>query len=147
MSAAVLEAEDLAKAFGAIRALDGVGLSVGPGELVAMIGPNGAGKSTCFNLINGQLRPDRGHVRLAGIEITGLPPRAVWRRGVGRTFQVAATFGSMTLAENLQVALLSHHRRLNRLWARARDSFRYEALALLERVGMAEEADRPCAEL
>jgi branched-chain amino acid transport system ATP-binding protein len=117
------------------------------GELVALIGPNGAGKSTCFNAINGQLRPDGGTVHLDGADITGQAPHRVWRRGIGRTFQVAATFGSMSVAENVQMALMSQHRRLGALWPRATDLYRGEALDALAKVGMAEQAERPCAVL
>ena len=108
----VLAVRDLEKAFGGVRAVDGVSFDIAKGEFLALIGPNGAGKSTCFNVINGQLRPDKGDVLLEGRSIAGLPPRAIWRRGVGRTFQVAATFGSMTVIENVQLALASHHRKI-----------------------------------
>jgi branched-chain amino acid transport system ATP-binding protein len=80
----VLAVERLGKSFGGVRAAVDVSFSVAAGELVALIGPNGAGKSTTFNMIGGQLRPDEGTVRLAGEDITGLPPRIIWRRGVGR---------------------------------------------------------------
>jgi branched-chain amino acid transport system ATP-binding protein len=144
---AVLSVANLAKAYGGVQALRGVSFEVGAGELVAMIGPNGAGKTTCFNAVNGQLRPDAGEVRLDGRLLTGRPPREIWRLGVGRTFQVAATFGSMTVRENVQMALLSRDRRLNGL-ARAVDSFPVaEADGLLGRVGMAEQSARPCATL
>lgn len=143
----VLEVSDLYKGFGGVQAVAGIAFEVRAGELLALIGPNGAGKSTCFNMLNGQLKPDRGTIRLKGRNITGLPPRAVSRMGVGRTFQITATFGSMTVAENLQTALISHHRRLNGLWRRATWLYRDEAIALLERVGMAEQADRACGVL
>ena len=104
----VLAVSDLAKSFGGVRAVDGVSFTVGAGEFLALIGPNGAGKSTCFNMINGQLKPDAGRILFAGRDIAGLPAREVWRLGVGRTFQIAATFGSMTVAENVQMALISH---------------------------------------
>ena len=113
---ATLEVEALQKSFGGVQAVRGVSFAVQPGEMLALIGPNGAGKSTCFNMLNGQLRPDAGRVRLLGQDITGLAPRRVWRLGVGRTFQITATFGSMTVLENVQMALLSHHRRLGQLW-------------------------------
>jgi len=114
---------------------------------VALIGPNGAGKTTCFNLLNGQLRPDSGEIALAGRSVVGLRPHQVWRLGVGRTFQVTATFSSMTVRENVQVALLSHHRRLFSLWKPAGRFQVDEADALLARVGMQEQAGRPCAVL
>ena len=80
----VLEVRGLYKGFGGVQAVAGVAFDVAEGELLAMIGPNGAGKSTCFNMLNGQLRPDDGAVRLNEREITGLPPRVVSRLGVGR---------------------------------------------------------------
>lgn len=107
-----LEVRDLAKAFGGVKAVDGVSFALRECEMLALIGPNGAGKSTCFNMLNGQLKPDSGSIRLFGTEIVGLPPRKVWRMGVGRTFQITATFTSMTVIENVQMALISHHRRL-----------------------------------
>ena len=144
---ALLEVNGLSKAFGGVRAVNQVTFSVAAGELLAMIGPNGAGKSTCFNMLNGQLRPDAGSIQLAGREIVGLEPRAVWRLGVGRTFQITATFSSMTVRENVQMALLSHHRMIARGWRPAAESFVDEADQLLDRVGMKAQADRPCSVL
>ncbi len=143
----VLAVEDLEKRFGGVQAVAGVSFSVSAGELLALIGPNGAGKSTCFNMLNGQLRPDAGSVRLDGQDITGMAPRAVWRRGVGRTFQITATFGSMTVRENVQMALLSHHHHLLQLWRPVARMDAAAADALLARVGMAEQATRPCGVL
>ena len=101
-----------------------------------MIGPNGAGKSTCFNMINGQLTPDSGQILFAGRDIAGLKAREVWRLGVGRTFQVAATFGSMTVAENVQMALISHALQTYHLWQPASKLHCGRALDLLAQVGM-----------
>jgi branched-chain amino acid transport system ATP-binding protein len=143
----LLAVERLSKAFGGVLAVRDVSFDLQSGQLLALIGPNGAGKSTCFNMLNGQLEPDAGTVRLHGEDITGYAPREIWRRGVGRTFQVTATYGSMTVCENVQMVLLSRARRLFAMWSRTRDQFRAEALALLERVGMAEQADRPCGVL
>jgi branched-chain amino acid transport system ATP-binding protein len=143
----VLSVTDLHKSFGGVRAVNGVTFSIGAGEFLALIGPNGAGKSTCFNMINGQLSPDSGDIRLAGESIVGLRPREIWRRGVGRTFQVAATFGSMTVIENVQLALASHHRDTFRLFTPLRGRHRARASELLAEVGMAEAAERPCKEL
>jgi branched-chain amino acid transport system ATP-binding protein len=117
------------------------------GEFLALIGPNGAGKSTCFNTINGQLAPDGGTIRFDGRDIAGLPPRQICRRGVARTFQIAATFGSMTVAENVQMALLVHAGETYRLWRRATSYHRERALELLAQVSMRDAADRPCSEL
>ena len=143
----VLAVRGLAKSYGGVQALHDVSFSIGTGEIVAMIGPNGAGKTTCFNLLNGQLAPDAGKIELDGHRLSGRTPRAIWRLGVGRTFQVAATFGSMTVRENVQMALLSHRRRLWSVAALAARAYVPESLALLERVGMSEQAARPCAAL
>lgn len=143
----LLEVRGLSKAFGGVRAVSNVTFEVNAGELLALIGPNGAGKSTCFNMLNGQLTPDAGAIAFEGQSINGLKPRQVWRRGVGRTFQITATFSSMTVRENVQVALLSHHGRLKSLFSRAKDQFVGEADALLERVGMLPQAERPCSVL
>jgi branched-chain amino acid transport system ATP-binding protein len=143
----VLSVKNLAKAFGGVRAVDNVSFEVGEGEFLALIGPNGAGKSTCFNIINGQMPPDAGEIRLADRGIVGLPPREIWRLGVGRTFQVAATFGSMTVAENVALALVSHHGEIYRFGLALRDRDAGSALDLLHQVGMAGAAERPCKEL
>ena len=143
----VLSVIGLSKAFGGVRAVDDVSFAVAEGEFLALIGPNGAGKSTCFNMINGQLAPDAGAITIAGRNIAGLPPRAIWRLGVGRTFQIAATFGSMTVAENVQMALISHARESYRLWRPAASYHRGRALELLSQVSMADAADRACREL
>jgi branched-chain amino acid transport system ATP-binding protein len=142
---AVLEARGLAKRFGGVTAVGGVDLAVAAGEVVALIGPNGAGKSTCFNMLMGQIHPDAGRVAVLGRDVTGWPPRRVWRLGVGRTFQVAQALVSFTAAENVQVALLSKCRRLLSLLRRASPLYREEALELLRQVGMADLADRRCA--
>ena len=146
-SGPLLQVNGLSKSFGGVKALDTVSFDLAGGELLALIGPNGAGKSTCFNCINGQLRPDAGSVRLAGRDMTGRLPREIWRLGVGRTFQIAATWSSMTVAENVQLAVLSHQGRLRQWWGRAADMARQPALELLESVGLADLADTPCATL
>ncbi len=143
----VLQAEGLAKAFGGVKAVDGVSFKVEAGRLLALIGPNGAGKTTCFNMLNGQLKPDAGRVKLGGRDITGLAPREVWALGVGRTFQITATFASMTVRENVQMALLSHHGQAWRLFGRAREAHVAEANRLLEQVGMLAQAERACGVL
>jgi branched-chain amino acid transport system ATP-binding protein len=144
---ALLEGHDLAKAYGGVHAVRGVSLGVSAGEIVALIGPNGAGKSTCFNMLNGQIRPDAGTIRLDGRDIAGWPPRDVWRLGVGRTFQITATFVSMSVIENVQMVLLSHASRLGRLWGLATRAERERAEALLALVGMSAQGERPSAEL
>lgn len=143
----VLAVSNLDKSFGGVHAVRGVSFAVEAGQLLAMIGPNGAGKTTCFNMLNGQLAPDAGSVRVSGVEVVGKAPRDVWRLGVGRTFQITATFTSMTVRENVQMALLSHNRRLADIWRRAGEIHRDQADALLARVGMADQAERPCSVL
>src|SRR6187397_2542032 len=143
----LLSVEGLDKSFGGVVAARDVTFAVEAGKLLAVIGPNGAGKSTTFNMVGGQLEPDNGRVLLDGQDITGLPPRRIWRLGVGRTFQVAQTFVSMTVAENVQMALISRNGRTRDAWSLATEMYRDEALQLLDRVGMAADADRPCREL
>ena len=143
----VLAATELHKSFGGVQAVAGISFAVARGEMLAMIGRNGAGKSTCFNLIGGQLRPDAGRVSLAGQDVTGLPPRLLARLGVGRSFQVAAIFASMTVRENVQMALLAHHRLIRRCWRPARTLFRDAAQHLLGQVDMDTQAARPAGVL
>ena len=144
---AVLETRGLSRSFGAIKAVDNVSFSLAKGELLAMIGPNGAGKSTCFNMLMGQLSPSAGEVFLNGQNIVGLKPRQIWRRGVGRTFQITSTYSSMTVIENVQMALVSHHGKTFSIWPFATDLYRDEALGFLTLVDMQAQADRHCAVL
>ncbi|NLY64371.1 MAG: ABC transporter ATP-binding protein [Alcaligenaceae bacterium] len=143
----LLEVNDLHKAYGAFRAVQGVSFSLEKGEMLALIGPNGAGKSTTFNMVGGQTTANAGSVLLNGKPVLGMKGRDIWKRGVGRTFQIAATFASLTVAENVQMTLLSYHQRIFSFVKAADTQYRPEALALLEQVGMAEQADRPCSEL
>ena len=143
----LLKITNLGKSFGGVRAVDGITFEIQAGELLALIGPNGAGKSTTFNMVNGQLRADTGSIKLGEHELVGLPPRKIWALGVGRTFQIAETFASFTVVENVQMALLSADHKLLSTWRRASDYKRGEAMALLEKVGMAAQADRPCSDL
>jgi branched-chain amino acid transport system ATP-binding protein len=143
----ILSVRNLSRNFGAIKAVDNVSFDLAKGELLALIGPNGAGKSTCFNMLMGQLKPSSGTVQLMGKNIAGMQPRKIWRMGVGRTFQITATYASMTVVENVQMALISHHRRLYSLTSFAHKLYREEALALLDTVGMVDQAERHCAVL
>jgi len=142
---AVLQVEQLSKSFGGVHAVRDVNFEVAAGELLALIGPNGAGKSTCFNMLMGQLKPTAGRVFFKGEDLSGLPSRAIWRKGVGRTFQITATYASMTVAENVQMALISHYRRVYALLPFAHRLYRERAVELLELVGLADQADRHCA--
>jgi branched-chain amino acid transport system ATP-binding protein len=143
----ILSVRNLSRNFGAIKAVDNVSFDLAKGELLALIGPNGAGKSTCFNMLMGQLKPSSGTVQLLGKNIAGMQPRKIWRMGVGRTFQITATYASMTVVENVQMALISYHRRLYSLTTFAHKLYREEALALLDIVGMVDQAERHCAVL
>ncbi|QCK86522.1 ABC transporter ATP-binding protein [Phreatobacter aquaticus] len=143
----LLLVDNLQKRFGGVTAAKNVSFQLAPGELLAIIGPNGAGKSTTFNMVGGQLKPDLGRVVLDGEDVTGQPPRMVWRKGVGRTFQIAQTFVSMSVAENVQMALISHRNETRSLTANAHSLHRDEAIGFLDRVGMADMAERPVSEL
>ncbi len=143
----LLSVSGLSRSFGGVRAVDGLSFGVEAGSMTAIIGPNGAGKTTCFNLLNGQLKPDGGQVQLDGMDVTGLPPRQLARLRVGRTFQVTATFASMSVRQNVQMALMSHYKVVKRFWLKADQQFRQEADVLLGRVGLTDQIDRPCAVL
>ena len=99
-----LEVKDVRKYYGAIKAVDGVSLSVRPGEIVGVIGPNGSGKTTLFNSILGQIKPTSGFVEFCGEDITGMPPLELARRGGGRTFQTLQVFGKLSVRDNLIAA-------------------------------------------
>jgi len=142
MTDAILSVRDVRKSFGGVEAVAGVSLTLVRGEIRALIGPNGAGKSTLFNILAGLLPPDAGVVEFAGRRLTGLPPHAVARRGIGRTFQITATFASLTALENVQVARLSHTRRTGTLWRPAARVEAERARALLDEVGLADHAGR-----
>jgi len=143
----LLKVTGLGKSFGGVKAVDRIDFELDAGELLALIGPNGAGKSTTFNMVNGQLRADAGSIRFDGTELVGLKPREIWKLGVGRTFQIAATFASLKVVENVQMALLSADGKLFSMWQRAARHKRDEAIALLAQVGMDAQADRPCSVL
>ena len=100
----LLELRDLAKSFGGLRVIDGLDLHVDEGEIVSVIGPNGAGKTTVFNLITGIYPPDSGRILLDGRNIAGLPPHAIARLGIGRTFQTLRLFLNMSVRENVMAA-------------------------------------------
>jgi branched-chain amino acid transport system ATP-binding protein len=143
----LLSVQGLTKSYGGVHAVRGVSFELKAGEILALIGPNGAGKSTCFDMLNGQNFPDSGRVMLLGEETLGRKPRDIWRMGVGRTFQITATFPTMTVRENVQVALVSYGQALFNFWASTPQFAREEAGRLLDLVGMDGYAERPCGEL
>ncbi len=141
----ILEVRNLSKSFHGLRAVHEVNFDVSEGELLALIGPNGAGKSTCFNMLMGQLKPTAGEVYFQGENLVGKYPRDIWRKGIGRTFQITATYSSMTVVENVQMALMSFHRRIYSMLPYAHKMYKKEALTFLEMVGLASQAERHCA--
>jgi len=137
----ILQAEGLDHRFGGHRALANLSFSLMPGEVLAMIGPNGAGKSTCFAALGGQLRPDRGRVRLDGADITALSPARRARLGLGRSFQTGSAFASFGVRENVQTALAAAAGTFWRPWRSARSCDIAAADTLLARVGLSDQAE------
>jgi branched-chain amino acid transport system ATP-binding protein len=146
-AAPVLETRGLSKSFGGVRAVSAVDLAMPKGEIRALIGPNGAGKTTFFNMLTGQLRADAGSVLFKGERLSGLAPYAVWRRGVSRTFQITATFATLSALDNVRVARLSHAGKTYSLLEAAARLQADEARALLDQVGLVDQADRVAAVL
>jgi branched-chain amino acid transport system ATP-binding protein len=148
----VLEATGLSKSFAGIVALADVSLEVQPGERVGLIGPNGAGKTTFFNCVLGVLRPDRGTVRLAGEDVSGLPVHARARRGIGRSFQRVELFPESTVREHLLVAEETR-RGTGRLWrdlvglGRPRPDELAACDAVLDLLGLGDLAGEPIEHL
>jgi branched-chain amino acid transport system ATP-binding protein len=143
----MLKLQTLRKSFDGFVAINGVDLELAQGERHAIIGPNGAGKSTLFNLITGHLKPDSGEVLYRDEEITGLAPHMIVRKGVSRSFQHTNVYPKLTVFENMQAALIAHHRMEYRFFTLARGLFRNEALELLAAVGMEEDAGRTAGTL
>lgn len=143
----LLMVRNLTKRFGGNTAVDGISFDLAAGQLLALIGPNGAGKSTTFNMLNGQLPASAGSVVLDGVELLGMPSRKIAHMGVGRTFQIAATFASLSVLENVQMALVAQRRRVFSFWRPAQLRYCDEALDLLGQVQMRDQAGRPCSEL
>ena len=139
MSAELLAVSNVSKHFLGLRAVDDVSLSVKKGEILSIIGPNGAGKTTFFNLLTGQLAPTSGEVRLRGVPINGLAPHSRARLGMGRTFQIAKPLIGLNALENVMIGAFLHHRALSA----ARD----KAMAVLEKVGLAQHAGRRAGDL
>jgi len=146
MTALVLD--DLEKSFGGLRVTATVSLAVEPGERRLIIGPNGAGKTTLFNLITGELRPDRGSIRLFGLELTRIPSRRRAHLGLARTYQIITLFPGETLLRNVTLSLLGRSPlRWNPLVSLDRqDGMIAGARTALERVGLGHLADRPLSQ-
>ncbi len=114
----MLKVENLSKSFGGVAASRDVSLDFPTGSLTAVIGPNGAGKTTLFNLITGHLKPDSGKILLNGEDIVGLSPTQIVHRGLGRAFQVASIFPSLTVLEAMTAAVTSHRGESASIWRR-----------------------------
>lgn len=138
----VLVVEDLSRNFGGVNAVSNVSLTVPAGQLRAVIGPNGAGKTTFFNLLTGLVLPSAGRVLFRGQDVTALPPHRRTRMGLGRTFQINSIFGSATVTQNVQIALLAHRRRIWNMSAIADKLLLREAHELLTLLGLADRADK-----
>ena len=135
----LLELHGVSKRFGGLMANQDVSFSVEAGQIVGLIGPNGAGKTTAFNCVAGFYTPSSGRIELDGKTISGLPPEACARAGVGRTFQVARSFTSMTACENVMAGAMLHHKRVH--------TARTEALRWLAFVGLERFADKPAGSM
>jgi branched-chain amino acid transport system ATP-binding protein len=148
MTAPLLQVTGLKKAYGAIRAVDGVSFEVMPGEIFGVIGPNGSGKTTMFNSVLGQITPDAGQIQLKGRDITGLSPMQLNQRGVGRTFQTLQVFGKMTVRDNLIVAAQEHQGSLfSRMFAPGDSGLTAKADALIDQFRIRHVADKKAGEL
>lgn len=148
MTAPILQVSDIAKSYGAIRAVAGVSFEVMPGEIFGVIGPNGSGKTTLFNSVLGQITPDTGRIALKGRDITGLSPVELSRRGVGRTFQTLQVFGKMTVRDNLLVAAQEHHGSMfSRMFAPGDSGLGAKADALIDQFRIRHVADKKAGEL
>ncbi len=145
----LLRLEGVSKHFGGLKAVDQVSFSLSPGEILGLIGPNGAGKTTCFNLISGVYTPTLGKIFFEGASTGGFPPHRMAALGVGRTFQVVKPFTSLSVLQNVMVALgLSRYRGVFASFARwETEAVRRQGLSLLEEVGIAHLADMPSGKL
>lgn len=132
----MLRVEELVNSFGDFLAVNSANLFVEKGTIVAVIGPNGAGKTTLFNLITGHLRPDSGRISFKGEDITGLPPYAICKKGIARSFQLLNIFARLTVFENVQVAVLSQHDKSLNLFRPAGNLLVEETNRILESVGL-----------
>jgi branched-chain amino acid transport system ATP-binding protein len=136
----MLRVENIHKSFDHFKAVNGATLTIDKGEVVAIIGPNGAGKTTLFNLITGQLKPDKGQVVFNTEVISTLPAHEICRKGIARSFQIANIFPRLTVFRNVQVAVLSQQRKSSQLFRLAQKMAVEETNSILENVGLLEKA-------
>jgi len=124
----IMQAINIVKTFGGLRALDGIEFSVRENSITSIIGPNGSGKTTFLNCINGIYRPDKGDIKFKGKSIVGLKPHVIARLGIGRTFQISRVFRKISVIENILATVLDSHK--------PNEQLRKEAYESLERVDM-----------
>jgi len=136
----LLRGERLSKSFDGFMAVQDVDLTVEQGQMACIIGPNGAGKSTIFNLITGHLEPTQGRIFFHDREITALPPYKICQLGMGRSFQRTNIFPRLSVFDNVQVAVLAHHRQTLNFFTPSKKLAQEETYTLLEQVGLADEA-------
>ncbi len=149
MTEPLLDIQGLVKAFGALRATDGVSLDVLPGETHAIIGPNGAGKTTLIAQISGDLRPDDGRIRFAGEDITPLGSAARSHKGLARSFQITSVYREFSALDNVALAVQAHAGHSFRFWraAQSERALREPARAILDEVGLGGRAEVLAANL
>jgi len=140
----LLKIESLSKSFDGFMAVSDVNLEVEKGEIVAVIGPNGAGKTTLFNLISGVLKPTGGKVFFKGENITGLPPHAICKKGISRSFQIVNVFERMTVFENVQISIMARERMNWNFITPSAGVLIGETAKILESVGLLEKKDTVC---
>ncbi|MBW2078432.1 MAG: ABC transporter ATP-binding protein [Deltaproteobacteria bacterium] len=143
----MLKLRDINKSFGEFMAVNGADLTVGEGELVAVIGPNGAGKTTLFNLITGQLKPDKGRIEFMGKEITNIPPYEICKKGIARSFQIVNIFPRLSVFKNVQVAVISQRKKNNTLFHPAQGMLIEETNSILESLGLSKKAGETAGSL
>lgn len=145
---AVLRTVEVCKSFGAVRAADSITVEIRPGELVGVVGANGSGKTTFLNIVTGYLKPDRGRILFMGSDCTGLPPRAITRRGIARSFQIPQLYTNLSVLESLLLSLAAEARQGTAFWQPMyRRQWIEPGLDTLERFGLRAYAHRPVSEL
>ena len=143
----MLKVKDVYKSFDDFIAVKGANLAVGKGELVAVIGPNGAGKTTLFNLITGQLKPDKGMILFGEEDISKLLTYQICRKGIARSFQIANIFPRLTVYRNVQVSVLSQQGKSTKLFQPAHNMAVDEINSILESVGLLDKAQNMAGSL
>ena len=144
----ILQTIDLAKSFGMVTAADSISVEIRPGELVGIVGANGSGKTTFLNIVTGYLKPDRGRVLLMGEDRTGLPPRAITKLAIARSFQIPQLYTHLSVLESLMLSLAAQAGKSTGFWRPLyRREWMEEGLETLERFGLRAYAHRPVSEL